>query len=217
MTKWLIVAAIGFSLMTNPASACKGAKVLFSDDFRVADPAWGIDAAPSVGSIGFGKFTIAPTNSVADSGSITTWTFLYSGSLFGDVDICATIIFPNTDAAKDQVAGIAFWGSDISNVYKFNISPAGTASIVRRQNGKAIFPVAWRKADAVKVTPGATNTLRVTLNGTSASTYINDKLFITIKGQPPEGGAQIGFSAGNAEHASFPFVFTDLKVTDLPK
>ncbi len=214
MAKRLIVTAIVFSLIVSPASACKGAKVLFSDDFRTTDPAWPIDTNSSLASIGSGKFTVTPD---ANAGKFTSWIFFYNGSLFGDADICATVTFPNTDGAKDEVAGIAFWGVDVSNAYRFNITPGGVASISRLQNGRLLLPVPWRKADAVKVTPGAANTLRVTLNGASVSTYINDKLFISIKGQPTDGGGLIGLSASKGEQASFPFVFTDLKVTNLPK
>ena len=215
MTRGFVAAAMLALLIANPANACKGGKVLFSDDFRDVDPAWPIDAATTVYAAGSGKFTITPD---ANGAPNATWIALYGGSLFTDADICVTITFPPAgDGVNDESGGLAFWGTDINNVYRFGISPAGTASIIRWQNGKVLFPVTWRKAEAVKTAPGSVNTLRLTLNGMSATTYINDKLFFTIKGQPPEGGGEIGLSAGKGEKASLPFIFTDLKVTDLPK
>ena len=213
MTRWFVAAAMLALLIANPANACKGSKILFADDFRDADPAWPVDTT-NLYAIGDGKFTITP---VATAAPNVMWIALYGGSLFGDVDMCVTLTFPAGEGVGEQSGGLAFWGTDINNVYRFGISPGGTASIIRWQNGKVLFPVSWRKADAIKTAPGATNTLRVTLNGMSATTYINDTPFFTIKGQPPEGGSEIGISAGKGEKASFPFVFTNLKVTDLPK
>lgn len=214
MTKLLLAIAMAVSVLASPAYACKGGKVQFADDFRDVDPAWNIEAAPDRYAISGGKLAISPDAKITPLGN---WTNLYTGSFFGDADICVTITFPTEAGAEDASGGIAFWATDINNLYKFGISPAGTASIIRWQNGKVLMVASWRKTDALKTTPGATNTIRVTLNGSSAATYINDKPFVTIKGQPPEGGSEIGLSASAGQRASFPFLFSDLKVTDLPK
>jgi hypothetical protein len=199
----LIVLALG--LASGPALACKGNTVLFQADFRSVDPSWDTNLG-----IGMGVAKIA-----SNPGYIS-WPF-YQGSLFTDADICVDVTIP-TGAKADSIAGgVVFWAADYNNFYAYLLANGGTMAIVRRQNGKFLPAVRYRKAEGVNMTAEAANTLRITLQGKTATTYINDKPFVTLTtGQPPEGGSQIGLYGESEPDKTNTWAFSNLKVTNVP-
>ena len=189
------------------ASACKGKKVLFSDDFRQVDDSWGADG--DAVSVEDGKVKIK-------AGTSNAYRLKYGGSLFDDADVCATVRMPNDiKADTEPYAGIMFWAQDYSNFYVWQISAIGTASLWREVKGKWINVLDWRKVAAIKTGRGAKNVLRVVTAKGSVDVYVNDEKVGTVKAQMPEGGGEIGFLAVSEKSRRDAWKFSDLKVTSV--
>jgi hypothetical protein len=199
----LIVLALG--LASGPAFACKGKTVLLQADFRSVDPSW--DANLGIG-MGVAK--------IASNPGYISWPF-YQGSFFTDADICVDVTIPTGAKPNSIAGGVVFWAADYQNFYAYLLANGGTMAIYRRQNGKFLTPVGWRKADGVNMADDAPNTLRITLNGKIATAYINDKPFVTLTtGQPPDGGSQIGLYGESEADKTNTWSFSNLKITSVP-
>jgi hypothetical protein len=210
MSRWLAALVVVGALAASslPAWACKGQKVLFSDDFQEVDASWGLDA-PDV-MVEDGKVKVKPQPNISN-------LLVYKGLVFGDADICLTVRMPNVVANNDNtMAGPIFWQQDYDNYYMFMITPSGYAEIARKLNGKWISVIDWRADSNIKLNPGSNNVLRVVLNGNSITTYINDAKFAAVKGQMPDGGGRIGMRAQSEENQVDTWKFSALKVTDSP-
>ncbi len=195
-------------LMAGPAFACKGDKVLFSDDFKQVDASWGFDS-PDV-SVEEGKVKVKPQPDISN-------LLVYKAILFDNADYCITVRTPNSLSDTDNtMAGPLFWSTDYDNYYMFMITPSGYAEITRKVKGKWIDVVEWRQDPNIKRDPGSKNVLQVETNGDTITTYINDVKFASVKGQPPAGGGQIGMRAQSEKGQVDTWKFTALKVTNLP-
>jgi hypothetical protein len=199
-------ALLAMALASVPALACKGPNVIFSDNFTDVDPGWSTDDQFAIGG---GKVQIKP-----DAGK--SYGSYYGGSIFDDADMCVDLSVSPPRDPTNLSGGLVFWLDDWENAYLFLISPAGQAAVLRYQKGKALYPVSWRKADSVKTGANAVNTIRVTTKGSAVSTYINDKPFVALKGQPPKGGGSIGLYGESENGAQNVWTFSNLKITDLP-
>jgi hypothetical protein len=207
----LIVIAAGMVLTAGPALACKGPNVKFTDDFRQIDDTWGVDPNADTVTVEEGKVKLKADPSGG-------YTVLYGGTLFDDADLCVTVQVPSQTGNGDQLAaGPVFWAQDYNNYFTFDITPGGSAAIVRRFKGRWIYVLDYRAADGIKTKPGDKNVLRVTTKGNLVTTYINDVKFATVKAQVPDGGGQIGLHAESEQAHRDTWKFIGLKVTDLPE
>jgi hypothetical protein len=201
MARMIMAAAvIAAGLWSNPALACKGTVVILQDDFKTVDAAWDTVDGFAIES-GQAKY----------SGKDAVGLY-YNGNLFTDFDYCIDITMSKMTDPPQQSQGVVFWATDYDNRYMLLVSGDGQATIARKQNGKYIYPVAWRKFDAIKTDVGAVNSLRVVVKGGTVTANVNDKPFATLKGQPPKEGSQIGLYFTGPD----PFVVTNLKVTNVP-
>ncbi|HEX3659467.1 MAG TPA: family 16 glycoside hydrolase [Pirellulales bacterium] len=155
--------------------------IIFSDDFSTLDPAWG--GANNNLRVDGGNMVMQPD-------AQSSYTTLYSGNNFNDID--ATITVTQTDGMNDEPAGIAFWGTDTDNFYVANFQTDGSFAVGRNENAKWLFPVSWSTQAAVKKGLNQANELRVVAKGKTATVYINGTQVTSFKGFPPDGGSQIG-------------------------
>jgi hypothetical protein len=119
--------------------------------------------------------------------------------------------------APDQTgAGLMFWSRDYSNHYAFAIDAAGQVAVLRRVKAKQVNALDWRRHPAVKTSPGEDNVLRVTLDGSRITAYVNGVRVATLRGQPTDGDGQIGLYAESETARRNVWQFTSVKVTDLP-
>lgn len=202
---WRILASavVAVGLMSGPALACKGTSVLLEDNFRQVDAAW--DQADWF-SIGAGQAKITPDKGYG-------LTVFYNGTLFENADMCVDLTMPEIGNPDETIGGVVFWGDDYSNYYGLFVSGHGTAAILRYQNKRWLAPVRWRKVD-MKPQAGASNTLRVKMDGNTAQTFINDKPFALIKGAPKQGGSLIGFHAESESAKPDTWIYSNLKITN---
>ena len=167
---WALVATV---FATSPGLACKGKKVLFEDSFAEEDPGWTVSDRAKVQG---GKMVLT-----APAGRIST--VLYKADVYDQADICVDLKV--ADPKEASIGGIMFAVEDTNNFYTFWISPmAQTAGVIRMSKGKWLDPVSARKFDGVNNQAGASNTIRLTLNGPRATAYVNDKKFIDFRINP---------------------------------
>jgi hypothetical protein len=180
MSSRLVLAAlVGVIATFAPALACKGPTLIFSDDFKSADPAWVQD---------FGKLTITGgmAQLTSEPGHIASAD--YQGFFLDSGDACVDVVAPTVKDPSTTVGGIMFGRTDDDNFYAFVVRSDGRAAIFRRQNGGWLTPVPMRSAQNAKVGPNAANTLRVTWKGTEGTAYVNDQQFIAFKIEPFKNG-----------------------------
>jgi len=199
------LAALALASVAGPAGAvCPGLDVLYADGFEQLRPTWAVPAGAVRAENG--QLIISPASGTYE------WA-ASSAALYDDIDMCVTVTTVLSVEPLDAVAGLVFWYDDVNNFYVFEVSPAGTASVWRRQRGKWLEQVGWREVDTANVGDGASNELRVTTVADRATFYLNGSEFETLAGSPPERGQQIGLLAVSPEQGAARFAFDDLKVT----
>ena len=138
----------------------------------------------------------------------------YEGGSFGDIDICVDVTIPETRDRREARGGLAFWAVKGRGFYVFEVTPDGRAGIGQFQGGmRSSPPGPLKKVEDLKTEAGASNTLRITLKGATATAYINDKPFETFEGQPPRGGGLIGFFGRSEAQVPNVWTFANVKVT----
>ena len=197
--------AFAAALAASPSFACMGKTVLFADSFREPDDKWGAEGEAA--QLDDGRIKVKANANAA-------YKLRYSGMVFADADICATLRTPNDlSTANEPYAGIMFWAQDDSNFYVWQISAVGTASLWRQVKGKWVNVLDWRNVEALKKGAGQRNILRVVITGQEIDLYANDVKIAVTKGQPPAGGGEIGFFAASERTKRDAWKFSDLKVT----
>jgi hypothetical protein len=174
-----------------PASAACPGTVVFQDQFPDGDSY--INMQPSAG---------AQVNVQAGKGQIVLLqasygqAVQYTGTQFGDANICATFNTLPADKTENQMAGIEFWATDYANIYSFMVNPTNGQFQLGQKIGGVWTIIVNSTPNAVVVRGmGKTNTLRVQTKGNLASLYINNQLVETFSGPPPAGGGVVGFYA----------------------
>jgi hypothetical protein len=202
----IAVAAAVWCACSGVATACQGTTILFQDNFERLQPTWGE---------GSDSFKVADSQLVVTPAADSYYWAANSANLYDDIDVCVTM---TTIAETDPVeakAGLIFWYSDVNNFYVFELAPNGMASVWRRQRGKWLAQVDWRVAEGANKGDGAINELRVTAVGSTATFYVNGKVFEELEeGSPPENGQQIGLFAASPPSGSASFGFDNLKITN---
>jgi hypothetical protein len=195
---------VAVAAVSGPALACKGPTLIFSDDFKTADPSWVQDAGTLTISGGKAQLTAQPGNYANTD---------YEGFFVNSGDACVDVVAPTVkDPTMGGVGGIMFGFTGGSDFYAFVMRQDGNAGIFRLQSGGWLTPVPLRAAQGVKTGAGVVNTMRVTWKGTDGAAYINDQLFTNFKIQPFTNGTFGLYSEpeGNV------YQFSNVKVTNVP-
>jgi len=207
-SKAMALAALAAIFAANPAVACQGKNVLFEDNFAAVNPRWEMWNQT--------KIQAGAMQITAAAGHIAP--IFYKGEAFDKADMCVDTIVPAVSDARNQgMPSLIFEGQAYDDFYGFYVSPAnGTAAITRLLKGKWLYPIPFRKADGIVNSPGATNTLRLTLNGAHATAHINGVKFTDFLINAHEGGGFAGLEADGGQTAPVTWNFKKFKVTDLP-
>jgi hypothetical protein len=205
MLRCLAVIAVATWCAIAPAAACKGPSVLFEENFKEPDPAW--ELYDGVEITGGAMRISAKPNSGAG--------IVYSGGTFDPADICVDITMPEVKQPGPALGGIIFAGMNYNNFYHFWISPAGTAGVMRRTPDRWLNPVPARKVEHLKARPGAVNTMRVTLQGTRATIYVNDEKITDLRVLPMKGATLFGLRTESEPDQSNTWSFTNVRITDI--
>lgn len=200
--KFITGMVVALALASTPALACKGRNVAVADDFSREDAAW--EAV-------WGELTVSNGRGQLKSEPGKLAMVIYNGEDFESGDICVDMISPNVRGGV--FAGIAFGATftEPFGMYAYVLNAAeGTIGVIRHSKGKWLWPVNWRKSDAVKQQAGAANNLRLTWKGSAVVGYVNDRQAVQFTVQPIKEAKFGLFALPEAET----FQFDNLKVSD---
>jgi hypothetical protein len=204
--KFATAVFLTIAVTSAPAYACtmtQGSQVINPPSFQNTDPAWT--------AINNGTFTIG-----GGTGKVTVpaqqWGGVVYGGAFVDTgDICVDAVLP---ADPNAGGGIVF--SDTSGgIYMFEIWGSGEADVAEWTPEGWLNPVAEIASSLVKTGANASNDLRITWNGTSASAYINGQLFQTFPLTAVQG-SKIGVEVESGSNPAT-VQFSNLSVTQISK
>jgi hypothetical protein len=210
MRKLLSAAGLAAFLLANPAwlslaAACEGNEVIFEDKFADDAGGWPLRDTVEVKDGSF-VFKLPPDDMQSD----LNVTFTVK-----DADICSETVWPDGDQPM-LGAGLLFWGVDNRTYFQFGILNNGKFWIARKQDGKWLGTIAANvDSPAIKLGPGAANTLRVKTSGNNVSFFINGTKVRDLRGQAPKGDWRFGLSADNFDkEKDGTVVFKTVKVTN---
>jgi hypothetical protein len=188
------------------AAAFGAPDVLYEDNFDRLDPGWG--ESSDMVSVHEGHLQIRPKLG-------TSQAVQHQGVVLEDGSVSVTIKLVRDDG-RVQATGLIFWGTDYQSYYVVDITPDGRYAVTRWAKGRWLYPVSYRRSDAVKRDYNQDNEIRVMTKGNVATVFINGTEVISIKGQPPKGGGLIGLYAESGAGEQTVAEFAHLKITALP-
>ena len=199
-----LAAALLLGLVNAANAVCPGLDVLIEDAFDQLQPTWGEPES---------QLKVEDGHLIVSALSGTDFWRESTAALYDDVDLCVTVTALKSVDATEAKAGAVFWYEDVNNFYVFQIAPNRMASVWRRQRGRWLEQVAWRRVDAANEGDGGVNELRVTTGADQAVFYVNGSEFSTLEGTPPARGQQIGVFASSPVAERAIFGFDALRVT----
>ena len=197
---------VAFATLVAPdlAHACGTGAVQFADDFKSPDPGW--DPGDQV-KIGSGVITLLPpVNSY-----VTTYNPTY---IFGDADVCVQIKVSDFAKPEEVNGGLAFWVTDTSGYFTFQIYMNGSWMFWRKA-GTRWINMSSGHSDAIKKGVGDLNEVEVRLSGNSCTGYVNGTKVATFNGQPPEGGGSFGVIGSSQKERTNTWEVRDFKILKL--
>lgn len=227
------IATMGIFAYADPALACKGPHLLFSDNFATVDRTWNFDP-DSAALINIGGGPVTPEGGkmkVKPAAQGVGWSRFYRGIFVRDADICVNIRSPNNITDPEQTsAGLLFWNENQGWYLYFSFNPKGDANLwehyeeVRQgHDGKKTVSANWANKLSWPSVPGSgrgaslTNTLRVTIKGNMLTLYVNDQSrSIEFTDGAPDSGSQFGLRVVSENAQVSTWKFSKLRVTDLP-
>ncbi len=195
----ILSSALGLAAAADP-------EILYEDNFDRMDPGWGEQNDYVLAKDG--KMIIQPKAG-------TSQAVEHQGVVVDDGAISAVAKVVR-DEGRIQAVGLIFWGTDYHNYYVVDITPDGRFAVTRWVKGRWLYPVSYRKTNAIRKDYNQENVIRVVTKGNMATVFINGVEVTTIHGQPPKGGGLIGLYAESGLGDRTIAEFTHLKVTALP-
>ena len=192
----LTIAAISSLCLT---ANCQGEEVLFEDDFKTQDPAWG-----QLAKIGDGKATLSAQPNEGHSS-------INASVVFQDMTLIITSRIVN--GSDDCCAGVLFLTKSYDDKYGVVYSKKAKISVIRWAGGRALSAVPWRDCSDLKSGIGKPNVIKIVLRGKQVTININGKDIVSFKGQVPEGGGGVGIYAEGGEKEKSVCEFSNFKVT----
>jgi hypothetical protein len=198
--------------LAPPALACKGQKVIYSDDFAERDAGWFIAAADlESGRVAFGGDRMLVRMEGDRGNSILNMAF----GLPTDTDICMRArIVDGSDLNKGSV-GMVFWAKGYDDQYLYDVQGNGLYAIYHwtERAWQTITPPA--AAPAFKAGLGEDNLLRVTTKGQTATLFLNDQQIARFRAPTPTGTVKAGIRVTSHAPNSIGVEFRDFTVTDV--
>jgi hypothetical protein len=190
------------NLVPAPPPAAPG-QTIFSDKFSSLDPSWGHPDANVFAAGGQLRVTV-PANQSDDP--------INGKYAYGPIDLSTDVtVLPSGDPAMG--AGLAFWGSDDVDYTFFDVDPQnGQFFATRLDAGKTTNLIDAKVADAIDVTPGATNHIEVSLRADKAYLIVNGREVGELPAPQSSAGGLIGFDVENGGTADGTVAFSNLSV-----
>ena len=203
MKSKLAVLMVAMAVVLLAATAGLAGKVLFEDKFTSLDPSWG--APGPVMNVKDGKLIITPEKN-------TSQTILNQANVFpNDAEASFALTYIKAPAPT-WGSGLVFWAKDYNEYYAILINAEGWFAVQRYVSGRYLLPVAWRESDAIKKGEGAENQVKVVTKGNQATVIVNGKEVISLSGQPPQGGALVGFKVASGPEGANSVAFSNFQL-----
>jgi hypothetical protein len=203
MKRKVVILAMAMSVVLVAVTACLAANVLFEDKFTSLDPSWG--APGPIMDVKDGKLIITPEVN-------TSQTVLNQGNVFpNDAEGSFAMTFVKAPAPT-WGSGLVFWAKDYNEYYAVLLNPEGWFAVQRYVAGRYLLPVAWRESEAINKGEGGENQVKVVTKANKATIFINGKEVISFSGQPPQGGALIGFKVASGPEGSNSVAFSNFQL-----
>jgi hypothetical protein len=204
--KFATAVFLAMGVTAAPAYACtmtQGSQVISPPTFQNADPAW---SAINNGTFTIGGGTAKVTVPAQQWGGVA-----YGGAFVDTGDVCVDLVLP---ADPNAGGGIVFSDTN-AGIYMFEIWGSGEADVAEWTPEGWLNPVAEVASSLVKTGANASNDLRITWNGSSASAYINGQLFQTFPLAALQG-SKIGVEVESGSNPAT-VQFSNLSVTQISK
>jgi len=197
----------------SPSLACKGPKVIYSDDFTERDAGWFIpqsDIDAGKAAVGDGRILVRPD---PERGySVLNMAF----GLPTQTDICVKARIVESSDLTKSAFGLLFWAKGYDEYYLFQVI------------GNANYYVShWTERAWQSVTPtaavrsfkqglGEENVLRVVTKNQVVTMFVNDEQLARFRSPFPTGSVRAGFRASSLGNDPTAVEFRDFSVTEAP-
>jgi hypothetical protein len=194
---------MAMAVVVLAVTASLAGKVLFEDKFTSLDPSWG--APGPIMDVKDGKLIITPEKN-------TSQTILNQANVFpNDLEGSFAMTFVKAPAPT-WGSGLVFWAKDYNEYYAVLVNAEGWFAVQRYVAGRYLLPVAWRESDVIKKGEGAENQFKVVTKDNKATIFINGKEVISLSGQPPQGGALVGFKVASGPEGANSVAFSNFQL-----
>jgi hypothetical protein len=210
----VFVGAVTLMFVTaSPSWACKGAKEIYSDNFKERDAGWFIPPA----DIQNGHVTVGDGRVLLKVDPGKGYTVLnFAFGLPSDSDICVISRLTDASDLSKATTGLVFWAKNYADNYVFQLTGDGKYWVSHWSNPswEVVTPLA--NAPTFKSGLGVDNVLRVSSKQQSISLFVNDEQVAKFRAPSPNGLVKAGFRAGSNGTDPIGAEFRDFKVTDAP-
>jgi hypothetical protein len=193
----------------SPSLACKGPKVIYSDDFTERDAGWFIQPA----DIESGKVAVGEGRLVVRPDPERGYTVLNMAfGLPADTDICVKARIVESAELSRSGLGLIFWAKGFDDNYLFQVTGNGNYYVTRwaERAWQSVTPTAAVRA--FKQGLGEENVLRVV----TVTVFMNDEQLARFRSPTPSGIVRAGFRASSLGKEPTAVEFRDFSVTDVP-
>jgi hypothetical protein len=197
----------------SPSLACKGHKVIYSDDFTERDAGWFIPPADiESGKVAAGDGRVVVRPDPERGYSVLNMAF----GLPAETDVCVKARIVESTDLKQSGVGLLFWAKGYDDYYLFQLIGNGNYYVTRwtERAWQSVTPTA--AARAFKQGLGEENVLRVVTKGQIVTVFINDEQLARFRSPTPSGIVKAGFRATSIGKEPTAVEFRDFSVTDVP-
>jgi hypothetical protein len=202
-------------VMTAAAIACPGqvGKVILEDDFSDDSGGWQLDNVYT--EVKDHSLFLRPNA----KGANDDWSAVISANLTfsaGEGDFCTEFVLPRAPAQDDAVgAGLFFWSGDAQNMFSLYITTDKDVRFSKLVNNNWTRIFTDENNAAIKLEPGAVNTIRVVVKDGRVTMFVNGTQVKVIRAAQPTNATGFGVRAqvDKATDAKPAIEFKSFKVT----
>ncbi|MGH6836925.1 MAG: hypothetical protein ACREC9_15625 [Methylocella sp.] len=200
----ILIGAAALALSAPAAFACDGqtGKVIFEDNFTDDAGGWNFGEASGLLLKAPGATLSVPAG---ESAWIAALNLTFSAT---QGDFCTGSPFPADAAKLDAGIGVAFWGTDDSNLWTATAYAGGTVNLAKIANNKwsSIFETTTN--NVVKTGPTDVNSVRAVVKNGKITVIVNGQTVKSVRAQIPSGDLKFGFRRSYRNSSPPPVSFT---------
>lgn len=202
--------AVACLFSASAASACKGPKVIYEDDFQERDAGWWLRQADiERGAVAIGDGRLVMRSDPERNISTLNMAFRVAP----DMDVCTTVRFVETDNPADSAFALVFWANEFDDHYNFHVRGNGAYWISRWSDGNWHSITSTAAAPDFKPVVGEDIQLRVLTKGQTVTVFLNDTQLARFRAPPPAKPVQFGLRSASFGKSKSAVEIRSIKVT----